>query len=153
MNLNQLVYFSAVAKAHSYSRAADQCGVSQPVVYRSVKSLERACGVQLLERQGKDISLTKAGRAVYEYASQIASLGELAEQAAQEEKDLLYGHISIGASTYVGTYLRPRILVKWMAEHPRVTISITHGEPQQVPESLLGGHLDFVLASGVKWAA
>lgn len=152
MNLNQLMYFSVVARTGSYSRAAEQCGVSQPVVYRSVRSLERTCGIRLLERQGNAVQLTKAGRAVNEYAAQIASLGTRAEQAVQEEKDLLSGHISIGAATYVGTYLLPRILVKWMAEHPRVTISITHGEPHQVQESVLEGNLDFVLASGARWA-
>ncbi|MBI2908529.1 MAG: LysR family transcriptional regulator [Chloroflexi bacterium] len=152
MNLNQLLYFFAVARTGNFSRASEELGVSQPAVYKSVKSLENTCGIKLLERQGKGMVLTKAGRSLYECAEEIAALENVAERVVAAEKEPMVGHISIATGTNVGCYLLPNILSKWMSEHPRVTLTIIHGEHDQMESLLLRERVDFVLGSGERWA-
>lgn len=147
MNLNQLVHFYAVGKTGNYSRAAQELDVSQPAIYKSVRSLERACGLKLLERQGKGVSLTKGGRVLFEYAAQIASLNDAAQQAIAEESGPMSGHISIGTGTRIGGYLLPDILGRWISEHPYVTLSIIQGQHQRLRELLLQDRLDFLLSA------
>ncbi|MBI2906710.1 MAG: LysR family transcriptional regulator [Chloroflexi bacterium] len=147
MTLNQLLYFHAVAKTGSYSRAAEESDVSEPVVHRAIRRLEKTCGMKLLERVGNRVCLTKGGRAIYDYAAQIASLADLTAQSLVEERGLISGQISIGAGTPVGLYLLPDILAKWMAEHPRVNIAVTIAEGKEVHRLLLEDRLDLTFTS------
>ncbi|MBI2906613.1 MAG: LysR family transcriptional regulator [Chloroflexi bacterium] len=148
MNLNQFVYFFTVAKNGNYTWAAEELGISQPVVYKSVRSLERQCGLKLLERQGKGVAPTKAGRAVFEYAAQVAFFKKLAEQTIAEEKEPMSGHITIGAGTHFGGYLLPNVLAQWMSEHPHVSLTIMQGTHEQMRDLLQQDGVDFLLATG-----
>lgn len=147
MTLNQLLYFCGVARTGSYSQAAEESDVSEPVVHRAIRRLEKACGMKLLERVGKRVCLTKAGRAIYDYANQIASLTDLTEQTLVEEKGMLSGRIAIGAGTPVASYLLPEILARWMAEHPRIDISVTISQGTEKHHLLLEDKLDLIFTS------
>ncbi|MFH1486525.1 MAG: LysR family transcriptional regulator [Chloroflexota bacterium] len=147
MTLNQLQYFCAVARVGSYSRAAEELDVSEPVVHRAIRRLEKACGTRLLERIGNRVCLTKSGKAIHDHATQIVSLSDLTEQALVEEKGLISGEISIGAGTPVSSYLLPDILSKWMGEHPRVKIFITIAQGKEKYELLLEDRLDLIFTS------
>ena len=62
MELYQLKYFLYAAKYENISKAAQALRVSQPSISRAVASLEKELQVELFERQGKRILLTRAGR-------------------------------------------------------------------------------------------
>jgi DNA-binding transcriptional LysR family regulator len=61
MELDQLRYFVAVARAGNFTRAAEQEGVTQPALSQQVQKLEVSLGVQLFERRGRSVRLTRAG--------------------------------------------------------------------------------------------
>ncbi|MBI2908484.1 MAG: LysR family transcriptional regulator [Chloroflexi bacterium] len=151
INLNQLFYFSAVGRSGSYSRAAEELSVSQPDVYRSVKRLEKECGVKLLERHGKGVCLTQGGRALYEYAAQMASLKNLAEEAVAAQKGLMSGTVSIGASCAVASNLLPSMLGRWMDARPNVEVHVVLGQSEQLQDLLLKGAIDALIGSGLNW--
>ncbi len=58
MDLTNLKYFSAVADAGSFSRAAISLNMAQPSISRAVKLLEEEFGQRLLERNGRGVRLT-----------------------------------------------------------------------------------------------
>lgn len=151
MNLHQLLYFSAVVKAGNYSRAAEAADVSEPVVHRAVRSLERKCGLRLFKRRGKTISLTPEGEAIYRYAEQIASLADMADQVVEEQKGHISGKLSLGAGITVVAYFLPSILPKWMEEHPLVQLSITQGQGHELQQATLEDRLDLIICAGMKW--
>ena len=130
MNLNQLRYYYAVLTAGNYSRAANELGVSQPAVYKVVRNLEKACGTQLIEWAGKRAHPTSLGTILYQYASQVAGLNDLAEAAIIEQKRLGSGRISIGAVTPVVCCFLAQALTQWMAENPGVTAHVARGHPE-----------------------
>ena len=68
--------FHAVANRLSYSKAAQELGISQPAVSFHIKGLEDELGVSLFERVGKQIFLTSAGRLLAEDTSRMVLLEE-----------------------------------------------------------------------------
>lgn len=152
MNLNQLLYFCTVARTGNYSRAGDELDVSQAAVYRAVKRLEKASGQKLLEKVGMRVCLTKVGRSLYEYGSQIAQLQSDAEATLAGEREFLSGSISLGAGTPIASYALPDILAKWLSDHPRLSVSVVLGVTSHLQRLLSEDRLDVVLAPGVAWA-
>ena len=62
MELDQLRYFVAVARAGTFTRAAEQEGVTQPSLSQQIRKLEDSLGVPLFERRGRSVRLTQAGQ-------------------------------------------------------------------------------------------
>jgi len=91
LNYHHLLYFWMVAREGGVSKAAEKLRISQPTVSAQVKRLERALGERLLERQGRTVTLTEAGRVVYRYADEIFALG-------RELRETLRGRPSAGAA-------------------------------------------------------
>ena len=68
----RLQVFHAVATSGSFSRAAREIlHISQPAVSKHVQALETELGVMLVQRVGKHVRLTEAGRLVQQYAEQV----------------------------------------------------------------------------------
>ena len=80
MNLNQLKYFSVLAKVQHYTKAANILSISQPSLSNSISSLEEELGTELFEKKGRNIFLTKYGRVFLKYvdsALDTLKLGEI----------------------------------------------------------------------------
>lgn len=142
MNLHQLRIFQTVARLGSFSRAAEELGISQPSVSIQVADLERSLGVDLFEQLGKRIYLTDAGRVLEDYARRILALAEEAETAVAEVKGLLRGRLAIGASTTPGTYLLPRILGHFQERFPQINVTLEIANTRRIQERLLRNELD-----------
>lgn len=84
MTLHQLRIFLTVASLGSFSRAAEELGISQPSVSIQVADLERSLGAELFEQRGKRSHLTEAGRRLEGYARRILGLAAEAATAVQE---------------------------------------------------------------------
>src|SRR3984893_15907083 len=61
MDMHQVRYFLAVARTLNFTRAAEQCNVSQPALTRAVRQLEDELSGKLLRREGKHSHLTDLG--------------------------------------------------------------------------------------------
>jgi len=77
--------FQAVAVEQSFTRAAERCGVPQPVVSRRVAALERHLGSLLLERTSRSVSVTPFGARVLSHAIELLAQWELIESTARED--------------------------------------------------------------------
>ncbi len=75
LNYHHLRYFWLVAREGSVTAAAVAADVGQPVVSAQLRRLEKQFGVKLLEKSGRGVRLTEAGRVVHEYADDIFRLG------------------------------------------------------------------------------
>src|ERR1700756_2998815 len=84
LNYHHLLYFWTVAREGSIVRACTRLHLTQPTISGQLRSLERALGIKVFARQGRNLVLTEAGRLVYRYCDEIFSLG-------QELQDTLRG--------------------------------------------------------------
>src|ERR671935_2168050 len=98
MDTRQLAAFCAVVERKSFSRAAEQLGLSQPAVSLQIAALEKRVGRRLLDRSGRRVEPTEAGTLLYRRAQRMLQLEEqLLDEVAGEEGELT-GTLEIGAS-------------------------------------------------------
>ncbi|MDP3064258.1 MAG: LysR family transcriptional regulator [Chloroflexota bacterium] len=124
INFHQLLLFYTVARVKSFSRAAQELGVSQPAVSIQVQELERSLGTVLLNRKPRGVEATEAGRTVYEYAQRIFSLTQEMQGAVDELQGLRRGRLTLGASSTPGDFILPLIVAQFAQVHPGIQIEL-----------------------------
>ena len=135
MDTRQLATFCAVVERESFSQAAERLGVTQPAVSLQVRALEERLGVKLLDRAGRRVEPTEAGRRLYRNAQRLLQVEErLLEDVAGADGGLLTGTLAIGASTGPGAHLVPLLLCEFQLEHPELRVSLSVWDTQAVIE-------------------
>ena len=142
VRLTMLRSFCAVVEHGSFSRAAQQLGITQPAVSQQIRRLEDDYGTQLIHRKGGDAVLTEAGHAVYDYARQIVALHSKSKAAAQETRQTYADRLSIAASTGVGEDFLPHALVSFRERLPDVRVDMYIGDSAEILARLVREHLD-----------
>src|SRR5512138_2372901 len=109
MELYLLEAFLTVATEKSFSRAGEKLLRTQPAVSLAVQRLENELGEKLIDRSGKELLLTDAGRIVAEYARRFDNLRADMENALAELRDNASGRLVIGANESTTLYLLQHI--------------------------------------------
>jgi DNA-binding transcriptional LysR family regulator len=142
MDTRQLAALVAVVDRSSFSHAAEQLGVTQPAVSLSIRSLERKLGATLIDRSGRQIEPTQAGRAVYRIAQRMLALEDDLARGVGDETGMLAGLIQIGASTGPGERLLPRLLIEFHTANPEVMVSLRVEDTEAIIERVLDRQLE-----------
>ena len=123
MTLNQIRAFVAVSKYLNITRAAESLSISEPSVFKQVKSLEDFCGVRLYRKVGRQIELTREGQLVQtdlrEILMRVERLGQRFKQTAPA---LTGGSLAVGGSHTPSVALIPSLLARFKESHPRTQI-------------------------------
>lgn len=143
MTLNQLYYFEAVAECENYHLAAEKLFISQPSLSRAMASLEEELGVQLFEKEGRGIVLTKAGHLFLEYVQKITTLCHIATEK-MKELSVDGGRIDIAYVFPLANQYMPHKVRKFLerSENKNVTFSIFQGSTTQIMEKMRSGQVD-----------
>jgi len=122
--LNALRMFEAVARRASFTRAADELGISQAAVSRQIKRLEEELGAVLFLRHHRAIELTADGDRLYDVVRRgLDEIGAAVEEMRQTSDDTT---LSISVSPYFSsTWLTPR-LPGFFRRHPGVRLRLHH---------------------------
>ena len=146
MNLHHLGIFKAVAEAASISVAAERLMISQPAVSKQLTEFERNLGILLFDRLPRGVRMTEAGRVLHGYASRLFSLADEAQIAVDAVRGVERGRLRIGATTTLGVYLLPDLLVQFRRKHPGVTISLEIAHTPTLSTWLQDGVIDLAFA-------
>jgi DNA-binding transcriptional LysR family regulator len=143
MDTRQLAAFVAVVERKSFSRAAEQLGLTQPAVSLQIRSLEKRFGRQLLDRSGRRVEPTEAGRRLYRRAQRLLALEEqLVEDVVAETDGELRGKVELGASTGPGGGVVPLLLCEFQLRNPEVEVSLSVFDTQRVVELVADRELE-----------
>lgn len=148
INLHHLRLFAAVVDNQGFTKAASALRLSQPAISKSLNELERQLHVKLLDRSGRSVRMTDAGRTLYERASELFGVERVAEQELRELRGLKRGLLRIGASTTIATYMLPVVLGRFHMRYPRVRIQTTAANTRTVLRMLLAFKVDVALVEG-----
>lgn len=145
MEIQQLRYFTSVARLRNFTRAAEECRVSQPALSMQIKKLERELGGPLFHRQGRQITLTGAGKRLEDRAESLlrlhqSTLDELRDEAVSG------GEAHFGATLTIAPYLIPYV-VSHSKEEEIPKFSMQENFTEGLLAGLLEGGLDFALMS------
>jgi DNA-binding transcriptional LysR family regulator len=143
MDTRQLAAFCAVVERKSFSQAAERLGVTQPAVSLQIRSLEQRLGRQLLDRSGRRVEPTEAGRRLYASAQRVLAAEEhLLEDLDADDEGAITGTLELGASTGPGGTVVPLLLCEFQEQHPDVGVRLTVSDTQTVVDRVAGRELE-----------
>lgn len=145
MDLTRLRVLAAVAREGSVTAAARSLHYAQPSVSHHLARLEAEVGVALLERQGRGVRLTAAGRLLAARAEEI--LGRVG--AARDELDALVslsaGRVRLAAFPSALATLVPDVVARLARDHPGLGVGLVEAEPPEALDALRRGAADVAL--------
>src|ERR1700753_1862521 len=124
IKLKDLRYLVAVADTRHFGRAAEKCFVSQPTLSAQLKKLEDYLGVQLIERQPKNVTLTEAGEQIVSRARRMLEASEEVVTLARAHRDPLAGRLRLALLPTIGPYLLPRVSQLMRKGVPRLELRL-----------------------------
>ena len=148
MNLYHLRVFLTVAEYEHITRASEKLILSQPAVTKIIQHLEQETGLELIERHGRRIVLTQAGRVLHGYARRLFALEREMEEALEGMQDVEMGEITLAANTTTGVYFLPPVVAQFHARYPQVILRITILNSHEIIEQTMNWILDFGLVEG-----
>ena len=144
LSLRQIHIFEAVARHLSYTRAAEELHLTQPAVFTQVKQLEEGVGLPLLERIGKQIHLTEAGREVLVTCRETIEGLDRLEMRLAEMQGLKRGRLRVAMVT-TAKYLVPRLLGEFCVRYPGVEASLTVTNREKLLARIANNEDDLVI--------
>jgi DNA-binding transcriptional LysR family regulator len=146
MELYSLQVFLTVATEKSFSRAAERLLRTQPAVSLALQRLEQELQEKLIDRSGKGLLLTDAGRTVLDYARRFESLRQEMENSLAELRDNSAGRLTIGANESTSLYLL-RHIERYRELYPKVKVEVRRSLSSRIPNELLDGNLELGVIS------
>jgi LysR family transcriptional regulator, nitrogen assimilation regulatory protein len=144
IELRQLRYFVAVARAGSFVAAGEKVRISQPALGHQIKHLEKLLCVSLFTRHSRGVMLTEAGKIFLPEAEKVLRTVDQAAAAISPYRDALVGDFELGVTPTAGRLLLPDLLSVCTSE-TRLKLSVREGLSNQLSKDLNAGSLDMAL--------
>lgn len=142
---SHLNVLQAISKNQSFSKAADDLGITQSAVSQSVKNLENKLGFDLISRQGKTVGLTKAAKKMLTLSEQYYKKFDEVVQSVRSEKEQFIGEFRIGTLMGLGkSWIGPKVL-EFAKMHPELKINFKMDFPEKLGKLYSTGELDVLI--------
>ncbi|MGO9430041.1 LysR family transcriptional regulator [Rhodoblastus sp.] len=145
MDIRELRYFVHVARARSFSRAADRLNIAQPALSRQLKKLEDELGVQLLHRHGRGVEITEVGALLLNEAEDLIERLSKTLDLVKGGKQVFAGHVALGLAPTSGLLIAPEIYRVFRESWPNATLTLREGISTLLEEWLLDRRIDIAV--------
>lgn len=147
IDVHALQVFFAAARSGSFTAAARSLNLSQPAVSMQIKNLQAYLGVELFERDGRHMRLTRAGEALLPLAERMLDLASHTEEKVREMSSQIAGRIRISCAAYSGCYVLPHLIARFQRMYPDVDFLIDSASNSETHIRLMDGLSDFGLVN------
>ncbi|ALF24985.1 LysR family transcriptional regulator [Fusobacterium nucleatum subsp. nucleatum] len=145
MDLHYLEIFYEVAKAKSFTKAAEKLFINQSAVSIQVKKFEDILKVKLFDRSSKKIKLTYIGETLYKMAEDIFEKVKRAEKEISRVIEVDRARIAIGASSIIAEPLLPSLMKDFSSAHEEIEYNVTISNKEHLLKLLKEGELDVII--------
>jgi DNA-binding transcriptional LysR family regulator len=145
VDLNRLRVLAAVAREGSVTGAAEALHYSQPAISHHLGRLEAELGIPLLQRAGRGVRLTEAGRVLAERADEILGRVRSAEAEVAAYAGLRAGRVRLATFPSALATVVPRVAARLLTSHPELELALTECEPPEAITALRNGDVDVAL--------
>ncbi len=145
IKFRHLQTFVEVARQKSVMKAAELLHVSQPAVTKTIRELEGVLGVEVFERDGRGIKITRYGEVFLKHAGAALTALRQGLDSVTQERIGDAPPIRIGALPTVSTRIMPRAMQLFLKENTWSRLKIVTGENAVLLEQLRVGDLDLVV--------
>jgi DNA-binding transcriptional LysR family regulator len=145
METHQIRYFLALARTLNFTKAAEECNVTQPSLTRAIKKLEDEFGGPLFHRERANTHLTELGRAMLPHIEQSYLAAQSARALAEAFKRGDVALLRLGLSNAVSSHLFTEVLNGVRGSVPNFELAVEGGPESQLREAMLKGNSDLVV--------
>jgi len=150
MEMQQIRYFLALAQTLNFTRAAEECNVSQPALTRAIQALEGELGGDLIRREGKLSHLTELGRRMLPLMQRCYESAVTARELARAvtKNELAPLSIAVSHSVNVEHFMDP--VSELFRTFPGLQLRVSHGPGAEILKTLKEGGVDLAIASAIE---
>jgi DNA-binding transcriptional LysR family regulator len=145
MEMQQVRYFLALSRTLNFTRAAEQCNVSQPALTRQIQLLEAELGGPLFHRERQNTHLSELGRLMLPYFETIQAQTEAVRAQSQASRRLVGVTLQIGVMCTIGPTILTDFVMAFRAANPNVDLMVRDLSLEAVQAQLTEGGLDLAL--------
>jgi DNA-binding transcriptional LysR family regulator len=142
MDVRSLGAFVEVVRRGGFSRASETLHLTQSAVSKAVKAIEDELGQPLLVRHGRKVTLTDAGRVVFDRAQAVFSTLHSIEEEVAEVAAVRRGHLRLGIPPMVGGAFFPSVLGDFRSAHPGVSLELLEEGARTVEALVTSGEVE-----------
>ena len=145
MEMQEIRYFLAMSRTLNFTKAAEECAVSQPALTRAIRKMEEELGGLLFSREPNNTHMTELGWLIEPHLTEIMAQADEARQTATRFLKLEGASLSVGVMCTVAPVQFVSFLSRFRADNPGVEITLLEGLPDQLCDLLAKGELDVAL--------
>ena len=142
MDSTTLQTFLTVAQLGSFTDAAEKLYLSQSAVSKRIAALESELNSRLLDRIGKQVLLTEAGKVLAAHAQTLLMEIEDTRREILNLSAEVSGRLSVGTSHHVGLHRLPKVLENYTSHYPQVELDLQFMNSEQICDAIKHGELE-----------
>ena len=150
MEMQQVRYFLALSRTLNFTRAAEECHVTQPVLTRSIKLLEDELGGALIRRERTHSHLTDLGRRMLPMLQQCYDAAVSAKSLAKSVRDGEIAPLNVVISNCVNIAVVARYFAELVTEYPGIELKVRREPASGVAAALKSGEADVAIAGSIE---
>ncbi len=140
-------YVLAVYENKSFTKASQTLFISQPSLSVAIKNIENEIGSPLFERSGGGVVPTEIGWEYVRIAERIRLAETEFERRIEDIYNLESGHLTVGGTNYLSSYLLPRIINHFSSQHPKIEVSLVEAHSTDLLTMLEKEEIDVIVDS------
>jgi DNA-binding transcriptional LysR family regulator len=153
LNVSRLRVLRELAQRGTVAAVADALWLTPSAVSQQLSALERETGVELLERAGRGVRLTAAGRVLAEHSERVFEALDEARSALRALQTQPSGRLRIASFPSVVRLVIPPVMARLRTRFPDLEVEIEDLEGEQSLEAVRLGHVDIAVIDDLTWNA
>jgi DNA-binding transcriptional LysR family regulator len=146
MEMQQIRYFLALSSTLNFTRAAEECNVSQPALTRAIQALEAELGGDLIRREGRFSHLTELGKRMLPLMQRCYESAVTARDVARAVTKNEVAPLALTVSHSVNLEIFMGPIAELFRGFPGIQLRITHGSGEDVLRRLKEGGAELAIA-------
>ena len=142
MEFHQIRYFLTAAEHLNFTRAAEQCNVTQPALTRAIQKIENELGKELFIRDGRAITLSPLGQLMRDHLQKIDEHRRMAHAVAKNFIDSGTSELNVGVMCTIGPDILSAFLSEFRQNNANILLILHDITPDAFPELVRSGALD-----------
>lgn len=142
MDIKKISYFVEIVNEKSFSKAAQNLFISQPMLSKAIRQLEEEFGAQLLDRSSKRFYVTDVGKLFYNQSIKVLNAYHELQHILDDAEQLVQGEVSISIPSVILTLYFPYFFSEIEKKYPKVRINLYEAGSYSVLENVLMGNVD-----------
>ena len=139
--------FLTLAKEQSFSRTAEKLNITQPAISKRISNLEQELNTQLIDRIGKQATLTHSGKILEQHALRLLTGMQDCKNAINNTHTEIDGELNLGVSHHIGLHRLPPYLKAFSQQYPKVQLNMQFVDSEQAYQLINSGELELALAT------